>query len=218
MNLIMKWKKIKFCIHSCIAFSNISFPLIEHQIFFSDCDIYKSIMDLLGSIMGSMDASKPKPPPMSEKEKLQKKKQKEMFAKIEEKERQAKLNFRTKIENKINEFLKKDNDKTLKFEAMDKYHRSVVHDVSEVAGLVSHSFGEEDVDRHIQVWKKEFSPGDDELATLRRGEEWDPVKFQQEKTQREWRDKLEEERSRALNKVSINPIREIFGAKKPSRV
>ena len=162
-------------------------------------------MDLLGSIMGSMDASKPKPPPMSEKEKLQKKKQKEMFAKIEEKERQAKLNFRTKIENKINEFLKKDNDKTLKFEAMDKYHRSVVHDVSEVAGLVSHSFGEEDVDRHIQVWKKEFSPGDDELATLRRGEEWDPVKFQQEKTQREWRDKLEEERSRALNKVSIKP-------------
>ena len=199
----MKWKKIKYCIHSsCIAFSNISFPIIEHQIFFSDCDIYESIMDLLGSIMGSMDASKPKPPPMSEKEKLQKKKQKEMFAKIEEKERQAKLNFRTKIENKINEFLKKDNDKTLKFEAMDKYHRSVVHDVSEVAGLVSHSFGEEDVDRHIQVWKKEFSPGDDELATLRRGEEWDPVKFQQEKTQREWRDKLEEERSRALNKVS----------------
>merc|ERR1712025_526963 len=139
---------------------------------------------------------------MREKEKLQKKKQKEMFAKIEEKERQAKLNFRTKIENKINEFLKKDNDKTLKFEAMDKYHRSVVHDVSEVAGLVSHSFGEEDVDRHIQVWKKEFSPGEDELATLRRGEEWDPVKFQQEKTQREWRDKLEEERSRTLNKVA----------------
>merc|ERR1712112_417470 len=138
----------------------------------------------------------------SEKEKLQKKKQKGMFAIIEEKERQAKLNFRTKIENKINEFLKKDNDKTLKFEAMDKYHRSVVHDVSEVAGLVSHSFGEEDVDRHIQVWKKEFSPGDDELATLRRGEEWDPVKFQQEKTQREWRDELEEERSRALNKVA----------------
>ena len=159
-------------------------------------------MDLLGSIMGSMDASKPKAPPMSEKEKLQKKKQKEMLAKIEEKERQAKLNFRTKIETRINEFLKKDNDKTLKFEAMDKYHRSVVHDVSEVAGLVSHSFGEEEVDRHIQVWKKEFSPGEDELATLRRGEEWDPVKFQQEKTEREWRDKLEEERSRALNKVS----------------
>ena len=99
--------------------------------------------------MGSMDASKP--PPMSEKEKLQKKKQKEMLAKMEEKERQAKLKFRTKIEDKINEFLKNDNERTVKFPAMDKYQRSVVHDVSEVAGLVSHSFGEEEVDRHIQV-------------------------------------------------------------------
>ena len=106
-------------------------------------------MDLLGSIMGSMDASKP--PPMSEKDKLKKKQQKEMFAKIEEKERQAKMKFRTKIETRVNDFLKKENERTLKFEPMDKYHRSVVHDVSEVAGLVSHSFGEEEVDRHIQV-------------------------------------------------------------------
>jgi len=150
--------------------------------------------------MGSMDASKP--PPMSEKEKLQKKKQKEMMAKIEEKERQAKLKFRTKIESRINEFLKKENERTLKFEAMDKYHRSVVHDVSEVAGLVSYSFGDEEIDRHIQVWKKEFTPCEGELSALRRGEEWDPVKFQQEKEEKEWRDKLEEERSRTLNKVA----------------
>ena len=160
-------------------------------------------MDLLGSIMGSMDAAKPKQPPLSEKDKLKKKQQKEMYAKLEEKQRQAKIKFRTKIETQINEFLKKENDRTIKFEPMDKYHRSVIHDVSEVAGLVSHSFGEEEVDRHIQVWKKEFSPCDNELATLRRGEEWDPVKFQQERQQREWAEKLEAERSRALNKVSL---------------
>merc|ERR1712112_101546 len=151
-------------------------------------------------IMGSMDASKP--PPISEKEKLKKKKQKEMLAKLEEKDRQAKLKFRTKIETKINEFLKKDDDRNIKFEPMDKYHRSVVHDVAEVAGLVSHSFGEEDVDRHIQVWKKEFSPCDNELAALRRGETWDPIQFQKDKEEKEWRDKLEEERSRTLNKVA----------------
>ena len=52
------------------------------------------------------------------------------------------------------------------------------------------------------MWKKEFSPCENELATLRRGEEWDPVRFQQEREQREWREKLEAERSRALNKVS----------------
>merc|ERR1719186_2100031 len=59
---------------------------------------------------------------------------------------------------------------------MDKYHRSVVHDVAEIAGLVTYSVGEEDVDRHIQVWKKEVSPCEGELAALRRGDEWDPVK------------------------------------------
>ena len=158
-------------------------------------------MDLLGSIMGSMDASKP--PPMSEKEKQEKKREKERLAKLEEKERQAKLKFRTKVETKINEFLKKENEKTLKFPPMDKYHRSVVHDVTEVAGLVSYTFGEEEVDRHIQVWKKEFSPGEDELATLRRGETWDPVRFKLDQEEKVWRDKLEAERSRALNKVKV---------------
>ena len=29
--------------------------------------------------------------------------------------------------------------------------RSIIHDVAEVAGLVTFSFGEEDVDRYIQV-------------------------------------------------------------------
>merc|ERR1712083_314496 len=114
----------------------------------------------------------------------------------------GKLKFRSKIEEKINAFLKDDKSKTLKFPAMDKFQRSVVHDVSEIAGLATHSFGEEDIDRHIQVWKKEFSPCEGELAALRRGEEWDPVKDKQEREEKEWRDKLELERSRTLNKVA----------------
>merc|ERR1712013_785545 len=130
-----------------------------------------------------------------------KKKQKELLAKMEEKHREAKLKFRTKVESQINEFLKEENEKTLKFSAMDQYHRSVVHDVAEIAGLVTYSMGEEDVDRHIQVWKKEFSPCEGELAALRRGEEWDPVKDKQEKEEREWAEKLERERSRTLNKA-----------------
>ena len=153
MSLIRKWKQTNKYVMCNTCISCQSFPVISLSklpIFFSDCDICNSSnMDLLGSIMGSMDASKP--PPMSEKDKLKKKQQKEMFAKIEEKERQAKMKFRTKIETRVNDFLKKENERTLKFEPMDKYHRSVVHDVSEVAGLVSHSFGEEEVDRHIQV-------------------------------------------------------------------
>ena len=60
----------------------------------------------------------------------------------------------------------------------------------------------------LQVWKKEFSPCEGELAALRRGEEWDPVKDKLEREEREWREKLEVERSRTLNKVNL--IRIIF--------
>ena len=38
----------------------------------------------------------------------------------------------------------------------------------EVAGLVAYSFGEEDVDRHTVVWKKEAAPAEEELACLRK--------------------------------------------------
>lgn len=89
-------------------------------------------MDLLGSILGSMD----KPPAVSDKEKAMKKKQREMAKKMEEKERQASQKFRSGIEERVNEFLKNDNKKVHQFEAMSKYHRSIVHDVAEIAGTL----------------------------------------------------------------------------------
>ena len=52
--------------------------------------------------------------------------------------------------------------------------RSILHDVCEVAGLAAYSFGEEDVDRHTVVWKKEAAPAEEELACLRAGRKWDP--------------------------------------------
>lgn len=36
------------------------------------------------------------------------------------------------------------------------------------------SFGEEDVDRHVVVYKKEFVPCPDELNALRKGQAWNP--------------------------------------------
>lgn len=50
------------------------------------------------------------------------------------------------------------------------------HDAAEVAGVAAFTIGEEDIDRRIIVYKKEFSPSEEELAALRRGEEWDPEK------------------------------------------
>ena len=110
----------------------------------------------------------------------------EYEAKLEERQKAEKLKFRCKIEEKINAFLKDDKSKTLKFPAMDKFqrfeklvwlvkisrnenfvYRSVVHDVSEIAGLATHSFGEEDVDRHIQVWTQTLQTQDHKYQKLK---------------------------------------------------
>ncbi len=37
---------------------------------------------------------------------------------------------------------------------MSIVERQVVHDVAEIAGLIAHSFGEEGIDRHVELWKK----------------------------------------------------------------
>ena len=49
----------------------------------------------------------------------------EYEAKLEERQKAEKLKFRSKIEEKINAFLKDDKSKTLKFPAMDKFQRCV---------------------------------------------------------------------------------------------
>ena len=140
--------------------------------------------DLLGSILGSMTG----PPKGNEKQREERRKAKEISKKIEEKRSaQAKL-FRQKIEGKVDAFVKTsitlDRDKPtedgnirddtkeysnrcLHLPPMSQYERSVVHDVAEVAGLVAHSFGQEDVDRHVVLWKKEFTPCEDEINALK---------------------------------------------------
>ena len=141
-------------------------------------------MDLLGSILGSMTG----PPKANKKEMEEKRKAKEMAKKMEEKRSVEAKRFRQKVEAKVDEFVKisvtLDRDKPtedgsirdeklefsnrcLHLEPMNQYERSVVHDVAEVAGLVAHSFGQEDVDRHVVLWKKEFTPCEDEINALK---------------------------------------------------
>lgn len=50
------------------------------------------------------------------------------------------------------------------------------HDIAEVAGLTAQSFGIEGVDRYIMLFKKEHPPSEDEITTLRNGEEWNEAK------------------------------------------
>lgn len=48
------------------------------------------------------------------------------------------------------------------------------HEIAEIAGLSAFSFGEEDIDRHVVIFKKEFTPCQDELNAYRRGQPWNP--------------------------------------------
>ncbi|XP_062505604.1 sperm-associated antigen 7 homolog [Corticium candelabrum] len=123
-------------------------------------------MDLLGSILGSMD----KPPAVSSQEK--KRREAEVKRAAEEKKKKSK--FRKEIEQKVSEFIQDGSRTRLSFEPMEKVYRSIVHDVADVAGLTSFSFGDEDIDRYIMLFKKEHLPSDEELEALRSGKEYDP--------------------------------------------
>ncbi|XP_076633686.1 sperm-associated antigen 7 homolog [Colletes latitarsis] len=125
-------------------------------------------MDLLGSILNSMD----KPPTISDKQKALMKKQKEEYQKHQRAEAEMLKVFREKVEGKINKFLQDDVAKEYKFPPMDQIHRSIIHDVAEVANVWAYSFGEEGIDRHIMIFKREYAPSEDQLNVLRRGEEW----------------------------------------------
>lgn len=51
--------------------------------------------------------------------------------------------------------------------------------MAEALGLLSYSFGTEDVDRYVRVYSKLYTPCEDELAARRRGEPWsDDIKIQ----------------------------------------
>lgn len=146
-------------------------------------------MDILGSILNSMD----KPPTISDKQKSLMKKQRDEMLKKQKQEKEKLKHFREEIDTKINKFLQDETQKRCKFESMDKVYRGIIHDVAEVAGMTAYSFGEEDVDRHIIVFKREYPPTEDELATLRNGEEWTEEKAKELARKREIEKREEEE-------------------------
>nr|XP_022343601.1 sperm-associated antigen 7 homolog [Crassostrea virginica] len=138
-------------------------------------------MDLLGSILGSMQ----KPPTMGDEERKKAKEQRALLEKQQEKEKKRLQDFREKIQKKIHDFIKDGKLEKFKFEPMDKGWRAIVHEVADVAGLTSFSFGIEEQDRYVMVWKKEFAPTDDEINSLRAGKEWNPEMAKELEKQRE---------------------------------
>ncbi|XP_071476533.1 sperm-associated antigen 7 homolog [Diadema antillarum] len=154
--------------------------------------------DLLGSILSSME----KPPSVGEKEKKLAQERKKQMEKMKQEDRKRKTDFRSKVEKEINEFINDSTRTRLKYPPMDKVYRSILHDVAEVAGMTSFSFGETDAERYIIIFKKEFPPSDEELDAYRRREKWDP----------------EEARVLAKKVVKAEEARRIEETRKPTKV
>ncbi|MGH0184600.1 UNVERIFIED_CONTAM: hypothetical protein FKN15_015399 [Acipenser sinensis] len=121
--------------------------------------------DLLGSILSSME----KPPSVGNQESRRKaREQAARMKKMQEDEKKKKADFRKRMEKEVSEIIQDSKMQNKKYPPMGKIERSIIHDVAEVAGLTSFSFGEEEEERY------EFAPSDEELEAYRRGEAWDP--------------------------------------------
>uniref|UniRef100_A0A667H4D1 Sperm associated antigen 7 n=1 Tax=Lynx canadensis TaxID=61383 RepID=A0A667H4D1_LYNCA len=146
--------------------------------------------DLLGSILSSME----KPPSLGDQESRRKaREQAARLKKLQEQEKQQKVEFRKRMEREVSDFIQDSRQIKKKFQPMNKIERSILHDVVEVAGLTSFSFGEDDECRYVMIFKKEFAPSDEELESYRRGEEWDPQKAEEKRKLKELAQRQEEE-------------------------
>mgnify|MGYP004589857953 CR=1 FL=1 len=62
-----------------------------------------------------------------------------------------------------------------------------------MANIWAYSFGEEGINRHIVIFKREYAPSEDQLNALRRGEEWNEEIARRLIEERERRAKEEQE-------------------------
>ncbi|XP_029732646.2 sperm-associated antigen 7 [Aedes albopictus] len=149
-------------------------------------------MDLLGSILGSMD----KPPSRDKKEKELIEKQKKELEQLRSKERDELNRFRKYAEERLGRLIKDGNRPYMEFQPLDKVHRSVVHDIAEIGGLAAMSFGVEGVDRYIVVYKKEHLPSEDELAARKNGDPWNKQTAEEYAEKRKQQKLLDQERQK----------------------
>jgi len=147
---------------------------------------------------------------MGSDERKKVKAQKAIAEKQQEAEKKKIDNFRTKIQKRIHEFIKDATLEKLKLEPMEKVFRAVVHEVAEVAGLTSFSFGQEEEDRYVLMYKKEFAPSDEELLAYRKGEEYDPEKAKQLEKLKEIESLEEKDRQKSLKEAPAANYRDKY--------
>lgn len=123
---------------------------------------------------------------------------------MEEHEKRKKAEFRKKMEKEVSDFIQDSTMQKKKYDPMGKIERSILHDVAEVAGLTSFSFGEEEESRYVMLFKKEFAPLDEELEAYRKGEEWNPQKAEERRRLKE-QAALEMESASHAQKRPVSP-------------
>ncbi|CAG0913268.1 unnamed protein product [Notodromas monacha] len=129
-------------------------------------------MDLLGSILSTMD----RPPPVSEKDKRVRKEHEAQVKKALDEERDRLKSLKNGIDEIIDDFLQNANQTRLKLEPMEKIARKIVHEAAENVGLIAHTFpSEEGSEPHVMLFKKEDAPCDGELSCIRSGRPWNPA-------------------------------------------
>ncbi|XP_032942695.1 sperm-associated antigen 7 [Catharus ustulatus] len=139
-------------------------------------------LDLLGSILSSME----RPPAAADGETRRRaREQAARMKKLQEQDKRQKVEFRKRMEQEVSQFIQATGEPRRRFQPMNKIERSILHDVAEVAGLTSFSFGDDEDSRYVMVFKKEFAPSDEELEAYRRGEEWDPARAEERRRLRE---------------------------------
>ncbi|XP_044138649.1 sperm-associated antigen 7 [Bufo gargarizans] len=157
--------------------------------------------DLLGSILSSME----RPPQVGDQESRRKaREQAARLKKMQEHEKRQKVEFRKKMEKEVSDFIQDSSQTKKKYPPMSKIERSILHDVVEVAGLTSFSFGEDEESRYVMIFKKEFAPCDEELEAYRRGEEWDPLKAEEKRRLKELAQREEDDATKAPSNVNPN--------------
>ncbi|XP_023659217.1 sperm-associated antigen 7 homolog [Paramormyrops kingsleyae] len=161
--------------------------------------IQSKMADLLGSILSSME----KPPTVGDQESRRKaREQAARMKKMQEDEKKKKADFRKRMEKEVSDFIQDSSVQKKKYSPMGKIERSILHDVVEVAGLTSFSFGEDEETRYVMIFKKEFAPSDEELEAYRKGEEWDPQKAEQRRRLKEQAVLEEHEASRTQKRAA----------------
>uniref|UniRef100_A0A8C4NKP5 Sperm associated antigen 7 n=1 Tax=Eptatretus burgeri TaxID=7764 RepID=A0A8C4NKP5_EPTBU len=119
--------------------------------------------DLLGSLLNSMQT----PPGVGQSRQV--KEQRARLEKLQQQEKRYKSEFRKKMELAITEFIQDASQQRKQFDNLGRLERTILHDVAEVADLASMAFGDDEELKQVLVYKKEFSPSEEELDKMRGG-------------------------------------------------